>query len=397
MPLLKMKNFCPLPWTHLFLHTSGSTRLCCTANASLANYKTITNNDAFNKARLKMLKGERPDECYDYCYKVEDHGGFSKRQRHLDQYFTFQDAIDNTNTDGTIKDGTIYDLDLRIGNTCDLACIMCGSTNSSKWAELERSINIKTGMEAPSKIYKWWEDEEFWEQLKEILRNAKLIKFGGGEPMLLKQHKELLLFLKENNPTCDIKYITNANNITQEYIDLWQDFPKIRFTLSIDSIKDRVEYLRWPVKWDHLIKNIKMLKQLKTKPSIAVNYTITLFNILYVNDDLNWFLSHLDELGISHFNASHVWEWPPFLHPGLLPDEIKETIKLDLPNMGRHRGMTGKPLDVDIATNIYSYLKAKSYNEDLIKTFWSYAKQLDSARGTNVLETFPRLKLIDIL
>ena len=385
----QMKNFCPLPWTHLFLHTSGTTRLCCTANVSQANYKTVTNNDAFNKARLKMLKGERPVECYDYCYRVEDHGGFSKRQEQFkvyDQYFTFQDAIDNTNADGTIKDGTIYDLDLRIGNTCDLACIMCGSTNSSKWAELERSINIKTGMEAPSKIYKWWEDKEFWDQLKEILRNAKLVKFGGGEPMLLKQHKELLIFLKENNPTCNIKYITNANNITQEYIDLWQDFPRIRFTLSIDSIKERVEYLRWPIKWDNLIKNIRMLKQLKRPPSISINYTISLFNILYVNDDLNWFLPRLKELGIKHFNPSHVWNDPNFLHPGLLPDEIKDTIKIDVES-GTEKGW-------HIASNINSYLYSRSYDKELLEQFVEYAKQLDSARGTNVLETFPRLKSI---
>lgn len=396
----RMKNFCPLPWMHLHLHHSGTTKLCC-ATISSTSYKTITNNDAFNKTRLKMLKGERPDECYGNCYRIEDHGGFSKRQFAIqggkafaNQYFTFQDAIDNTNADGTIKDGTMYDLDLRMGNTCDLACVMCGSTNSSKWAELERSINIKTGMEASTTIYKWWEDKEFWEQLKEILRHAKLVKFGGGEPMLLKQHKELLIFLKENNPACNIKYITNANNITQEYIDLWQDFPKLRFVVSIDSIKDRVEYLRWPVKWDNIIKNLKMLKQLKKKPSIAVNYTITLFNILYVNDDLNWFLSHLDELGITRFHASHVCHRPFFLHPGLLPDEIKETIKLDLPDIGNQLGISGNPLNVDITNNIYSYLNSKSYDKELLEKFAEYAKQLDSARGTNVLETFPRLKSI---
>lgn len=254
-----MKNFCPLPWTHLFLHTTGTTKLCC-VSTDRAWYQSLTNNPSFNKARLKMLKGERPEECYSYCYKTEDNGGMSKRQQQLvnppNDQFTYQDAVNNTNADGTIKKELIYDLDLRIGNTCDLACVMCGSLNSSKWAELERSINIKTGMEKPAGISKWWEDKKFWEELNEILRNAKLIKFGGGEPLLLKQHKDVLKFLKENNPNCTIKYITNANNITQEYIDLWQDLPNLRFTLSIDSIKERIEYLRWPIKWDTLILSL---------------------------------------------------------------------------------------------------------------------------------------------
>jgi hypothetical protein len=384
-----MKNFCPLPWTHLFLHTTGTTKLCC-VSTQRDSYLSLTNNPSFNEARLKMLKGERPEECYSYCYKTEDNGGMSKRQQQLvnppNNQFTYQDAVNNTNADGTIKKELIYDLDLRIGNTCDLACIMCGSINSSKWAELERSINIKTGMEKPAGISKWWEDKKFWEELNEILRNAKLIKFGGGEPLLLKQHKDVLKFLKENNPNCTIKYITNANNFTQEYIDLWQDLPNLRFTLSIDSIKERVEYLRWPIKWDNLIKNIRMLKQLKRPPSISINYTISLFNILYVNDDLNWFLPRLKELGIKHFNPSHVWNDPNFLHPGLLPDEIKDTIKIDVES-GTEKGW-------HIASNINSYLYSRSYDKELLEQFVEYAKQLDSARGTNVLETFPRLKSI---
>ena len=156
-----MKTFCPLPWSHLFVSTSGATKLCCVASKN-QSYRGLTNNDSFNKARLKMLKGERPDECYDYCYKVEDNGGFSKRQEQLVEWpndqFTYQDAVNYTRTDGSIMNKHIYDLDLRIGNTCDLACIMCGSINSSKWAELEKEINMSKGMEHTFE-HKWWENK----------------------------------------------------------------------------------------------------------------------------------------------------------------------------------------------------------------------------------------------
>jgi MoaA/NifB/PqqE/SkfB family radical SAM enzyme len=260
---------------------------------------------------------------------------------------------------------------------------MCGSINSSKWAELERSINTKTGMEQEQgNNNKWWDDKEFWEDLNEVLLHAKLVKFGGGEPLLLKQHKDVLKFLRENNPNCTIKYITNANNITQEYIDLWQDLPNLKFVLSIDGIKDRLEYLRWPIKWDTLINNIRMLKQLKTKPKISINYTMSLFNILYMNEDLNWFLPRLDDLGIDHLNPNFV-HFPNFLHAGLLPDEIKKTINIKYAK------------DLSIADTVQSYLKDQTYNKDLLKQFAVYAKQLDAARGTNVLKTFP--KLINIL
>jgi hypothetical protein len=358
-------------------------------------YKTVTNNESFNEARLKMLKDQRPEQCYAACYKVEDNGGVSKRQEQIqhrqmisnaDKDFTYEDAVNNTNADGTIKKELIYDLDLRIGNTCDLACVMCGSVNSSKWAELERNINIKTGLERNINPDKWWNDKEFWKDLNEVLLHAKLVKFGGGEPLLLKQHKDVLKFLRENNPECTIKYITNANNITQEYIDLWQDLPNLRFTLSIDGIKDRLEYLRWPIKWDTLINNIRMLKQLKTKPQISINYTMSLFNILYMNEDLNWFLPRLDDLGIDNFNPNFV-SFPKFLHAGLLPDKIKETINIEFSDLQ----ISG----LSIADNVQSYLNSQTYNKDLLKQFTVYAKELDAARGTDVLETFPRLKCLN--
>jgi len=391
-----MKNFCPLPWIHMFINPAGNTRLCCAATSARETYKSVTNNKSFNEARLKMLKDQRPDQCYTACYKIEDNGGMSKRQEQIQhrqmifnagKSFTYEDAVNNTNADGTIKKELIYDLDLRIGNTCDLACVMCGSSNSSKWAELEKNINIKTGMEqAPGAPNKWWDDKAFWEDLKEVLLHAKLVKFGGGEPLLLKQHKDVLKFLRENNPECNIKYITNANNITQEYIDLWQDLPNLRFTLSIDGIKDRLEYLRWPIKWDTLINNIRMLKQLKTKPQISINYTISLFNILYMNEDLNWFLPRLDDLGVDNFNPNFVY-FPIFLHAGLLPDKIKETINIECSDLQ----ISG----LSIADNVQSYLNSKKYDKELLEQFAVYAKELDAARGTNVLKTFP--KLINIL
>ena len=279
--------------------------------------------------------------------------------------------------DGSIE-RNIYDLDLRIGNTCDLACVMCGSINSSKWAELEKNINIKTGMERSHSV-KWWENKDFWNDLHEILLHAKLVKFGGGEPLLLKQHKDVLKFLKENNPNCIIKYITNANNITQEYIDLWQDIPNLYFTFSLDSINERIEYLRWPVKWDSIIENLLMLKQLKSKPLVAVNYTMALFNNLYINEDLNYFLPKLNEFGIDDLHLNHVHH-PNFLHAGLLPDNIKSNIHINNDRYERE---------------VQSYLSSSTYNEKLLKKFSAYANELDTARGTNVLKAFP--KLINIL
>ena len=86
------KSFCPLPWAHLATHPHGSVTLCCeseqiqraseardnpkefkTLHTENYNFNRIHNNDNFNKIRVQMLDGKRPEVCT-RCWDKEDAG-----------------------------------------------------------------------------------------------------------------------------------------------------------------------------------------------------------------------------------------------------------------------------------------------------------------------------------
>jgi MoaA/NifB/PqqE/SkfB family radical SAM enzyme len=398
--ILAKPAMCAIPFVHCNVNTDGTFKVCCIANGPKSyirdaddnniNIHNTSINDIWNSTtmrdlRKKMLNDELPDECRTCNYTTT--GGLSVGQDLMRMWKeilgdNFVQRINQARENNyNIKEPPVY-FDLRLGNTCDLACVMCGPANSSKWAELAKSITIKTGMEPGVHITKWWNSKKIWKELKELLVHAKEIKFAGGEPLLLKQHKDILKFLKENNPNCIIRYTTNLNNITQEYIDLWQELPNCHFSVSIDGVNDRLEYLRWPIKWDKMLNNLLMLNQLKPQRHITLIYTLTLFNILYINDDIKHLLSNIDIQWTSiEINPVYV---PRFLQANLLPASAKKNIQLD-------PGLNDSIWWATHMKKISYVLSEKPNNKTLIKDFFTYVNDIDKARGTNFRKTFPEL------
>jgi len=50
------------------------------------------------------------------------------------------EIVKNTHEDGTI-DNDLYTLDFRLGNTCNLACVMCRPQDSSKWLNEAKKLS----------------------------------------------------------------------------------------------------------------------------------------------------------------------------------------------------------------------------------------------------------------
>jgi MoaA/NifB/PqqE/SkfB family radical SAM enzyme len=130
------KTFCVLPWIHAATYTDGTALLCCVAKAqpnhsdlNKQTLKQIWNGKLFNSTRLKMLRGEEVDNCA-ACYEEEAMGINSHRL--VENYIWYKklgkeylkQLIDNTRQDGSVPHDLIT-LDLRLGNTCNLQCVMC--------------------------------------------------------------------------------------------------------------------------------------------------------------------------------------------------------------------------------------------------------------------------------
>ena len=158
------KTFCVLPWIHFATRPNGDMRLCCSANASgagtdhevglvrnergvPANFGKETpmsawNNDYMKNVRLTMLDGNIPASCQK-CYQEESRGVASKRiwetGSWIEEGIDLEELVKQTEEDGTVPERLVY-LDLRLGHTCNLKCVMCSPHDSSQWVADHKKI-----------------------------------------------------------------------------------------------------------------------------------------------------------------------------------------------------------------------------------------------------------------
>ncbi len=87
-------------------------------------------------------------------------------------------------------DGNLNYIDLKLGNLCDLKCVMCHGTNSSQLmseyiTHREKFIKLSAFRTYDTTVdYSWPESVEFKEFFEKIKNNLLEIKFTGGEPTL---------------------------------------------------------------------------------------------------------------------------------------------------------------------------------------------------------------------
>ena len=258
-------TFCVLPWIHLATRPNGDMRLCCTANASgagvdhevglvkmedgkPANFARNTpleafNNDYMKSVRKTMLKGEIPASCTG-CFNEEAQGIVSKRIWETatwmkDEGVDIEELIAQTNEDGTVPEKLQY-LDLRLGHTCNIKCVMCSPHDSSKWVADHKKLipvlqdpEVKRQMQWDRKEFnnKWHEKESFWKELYAQIPNLKQVYFAGGEPLMIKEHK---MFIEEiirqgYQDNVLLRYNSNGILVDEELIDLWSKFRKVKF------------------------------------------------------------------------------------------------------------------------------------------------------------------------
>ena len=130
---------CILPWINFGTNPYGRPRACGYSDQTIVKKnKTIKqigiqeawNNDYFKTIRKDFLKGKWPKNC-NRCEYVEKLNGESKRiHENTFHYDNYSHIVEHTNLDGSLNTFPNW-LDIRIGTTCNLKCIHCGTGCSS--------------------------------------------------------------------------------------------------------------------------------------------------------------------------------------------------------------------------------------------------------------------------
>lgn len=394
------KTFCILPWVQLATSSAGMLRVCCNStpsqnllridgniqNLAKCDVKKAFNSDTSKAIRQQLLAGEKPEMC-SRCFSEEAAGLKSARQSFNEQFEEYiEDSIESTGDDGSVPFNIRY-LDLRLGNLCNAACRMCNPYSSSQLLD-EWSILHPDFSEEERKYVEnsrnWIDSQHTWDNLAEVIDTVKLIYLTGGEPTLANKQYDLLNMCIERGAAENIvlKYNTNLSNIQTKMLDCWKHFKEIRLNCSIDGYGELNNYIRYPLNWDSIDKNLKKLHTAGSNIVIGVHITVQMYNILRLTDLLDFLM---EEYNISPY--LNILDRPLFFRVQTLPPLLKEKAINDLSEWI----ITKKPINAlrSRIEGLIEFIRANDLFDEHFTQFREQTEKFDLLRKQNILDVVP--------
>jgi MoaA/NifB/PqqE/SkfB family radical SAM enzyme len=429
------KTFCPLPWIHLATRPNGDVRVCCTANASGADYidskeaglvtqngsimnlrdhtvAEVWNSDYMKTIRLQMLAGESPSSCTK-CYQEERSGIVSKRQWESvvwKERLDIDSVVAKTSTDGSLPVSIPY-FDLRLGNMCQLKCIMCSPHDSSAWIKdwklqypKYKTIELKQDQvwDDRNRDYTWYQKGSFLDTMKDQSHYIKELYFAGGEPLLIPEHYKILEFMVETNSAknCILRYNSNGLELPEKLFELWQHFKQVKFNFSIDALAERNDYIRYPSKWNDVVANLERLDDTPSNIDVNIACAVQALNVLTLPDLVHWKLTkNFKKINQAPYGAgligTHLVYLPSYLNVRVLPQHLKNTVTERVEYFCSKRSSDPEfiknPYGLKRWQGLVKYMLAEDWSHK-IPTLLDYLETTDQTRGTDFRKTFDELK-----
>jgi organic radical activating enzyme len=308
--------WCPLPWTHVGIKNNGTLRMCSHSqslgkgNTVLYNkdkelnvkdlYLETLNCDTLKQVRRDILSGVWPLQCKRCEVEFQSSGNSRnvwETEKHKN-FFTYEQALQNTLPDGTIIDPQIQDFDLRVGNFCNLRCVMCFAGESTKWLDDHEDIfgtkiyhvdGKQYSVDQGSKPFDWLYDTNIT-KLVAASQFLKKIKFGGGEPLVIKDHYDLLQLLIDKNlaKNIELEYSINLTTFPKNLLDMWKNFRQIILCCSIDGVGEVNESIRYPTKWDRVLKTLEQIDSSDKNIHAFTSFTVNILNLEHYDSFVEW-------------------------------------------------------------------------------------------------------------
>ena len=452
-------SWCPLPWSHISIKNNGSYRICCHSNVSLkqgilkdqnkkdlhisqAQWENVINSDKMKTVRRNMLKGIWSEECI-RC-KREFETGMNSRNLYErkalaqaiepENYPNYTKTKQLTQENGSIsfKDFPVSYLDIRFGNLCNLKCMMCGPTDSSKWYDDYYQIwkedyfvdhgnkiklkKTKGSWKTEKNIYNWSEDPQLWLEIEKHIHTFRKIFIVGGEPLLIKPHYDFLKKCIEKNVShkLTIQYNSNITEIPNKAWSLWKHFKSIEFYISIDGFGKVNDLIRYPSQWEKIKQNLDQFDTIGEPFKIVITPSISVLNIWQIPQFIEYVMKmNYKTIGLpsAPLISPHPVHKPKHLNINILEDSFKEKIirhfnrykeKISQYDWKTHHGNSYNykweakiQNAVQILDRYVKYMYKISFPKDQVleerKTFIHFMDKLDQVRNTSWKDSLPEL------
>lgn len=369
---LTNKNFCTVPWQGFMYNFDGEVKHCIRSAGALGNLKDnsiteILHGPIATTNKQNMLANAPANTCHT-CYDLEqdtrsfdiisDRVYYLKELRELD--LSNYDTVDNFH---------LSKVDLRWSNLCNFACIYCTPKFSSKWAD---ELNIKITSPEVDRI------NEMKQYVFDRAHQLKQVYLAGGEPLLMKENLEFLELLKQVNPSVTLRVNTNLSKVDTKIFDLICEFKNVHWTVSVETIEQEFEYIRFGGQWQDFLGNLNRIKQLDHKITFNMLHFVLNFKSIFTTVD--YFMN----LGFhpNNFVAGPILT-PDYLNIRHLPDSMLNLVKQELKTrLSDHPGF----LLENSYKNMLSYLDTPCSKD--INLCIEKISEMDQRRGLNSKEIF---------
>tara|TARA_Y100001973_G_C5169544_1_gene318201 strand:- start:652 stop:1590 length:939 start_codon:yes stop_codon:yes gene_type:complete len=309
---------------------------------------------------------------------------------------------------------------------------MCSPHDSSAWVSdwkeyypQVKSESLKYtaqwhggGKDEHGASYNWYKNNpKFWDDLYGQIPNIYQLYFAGGESTIIEEHYTLLEKVIEMGyaEQIELRYNSNGVEMPDRLFKLWDKFKRVRFHYSIDSIGVMNDYIRYPSKWDHQVKQMHLLDNTDDNVEVTLACAVQALNIYYIPDFIKWKLDEgFKKINMWPFGAGainyHFVYHPPQLNVKILPQWFKDDCHLkyvDFYGWWKNNWEKGIPswykgkVSFDEWKNanyglkglkgLITFMKSENWSNRMVE-FVEYITIMDRIRGTNFKETFPEMK-----
>jgi organic radical activating enzyme len=348
-----------------------------------------------------MLDGKWPTGGCEYCKNVENSGGSSDRQLHLNipgQYPAVLDAGVEINVNPTI-------LEVYLDNVCNMSCLYCWDGFSSKIQNENKQFGPfeKYGVVIENKAVKHPEHtqlkEKFWQWLSENYSTLSRLHILGGEPFYQKEFETCLTFLENNtNKNLEFNIVSNLMIKPENFklqISRIKEIVKKRkiarfdLTASIDCWGPEQEYVRYGLDLDVWKNNFEYLVSEKWI-TLSINQTISSLTVKTIPKLLSYVNLYRKNRKIGHYMSMATTTYD-FLHPRIFGKGFFNNEFTNIINIMHEETWQQKEAKTHLL-GIKTYLDNCDRNQVEINKLSVYLDEIDRRRNTNWRTTFPWLE-----
>jgi sulfatase maturation enzyme AslB (radical SAM superfamily) len=264
-------------------------------------------------------------------------------------------------------------LDLLFDVSCNLACRTCGPHSSTYWQRHLKENKIEFSSTSPIS-----RADEMITVLKTLdLSNLEMVVFCGGETLMGNAYWRVAEAIADMCPHAKDKIVlcfqsNGTQTIDTKYFLTIERFHLITINISLDGVKDRFEYLRWPASWNQVVDNIGNLREtLPVNMMFLVEETVSIFNLYYQDELASWAKNNFaaNRLGDHINHTRHI---------------ASGTFSLD--------NLSQRYVDSIRSTNLINLVKTDwQENPAEITAMIAEIQKFDAIRGQDWAKTFPEV------